>query len=177
MSTALPSVARRPWQEWVGLGARLVLGGVIFAAGALKVFELGTSINAVRGYQLLPYELIAPVGVALPFVEIVLGTLLLAGLVTRWSGLAGGALMLVFAVAIASAWARGLSIDCGCFGGGGQIELDKALAAYPWEIARDLGLAACGAWLFWRPRTAFSLDGRLFAPVGVSTDEDAVASR
>ncbi len=160
-----PAAASRTWHDWVGLAARLVLGGVIFVAGALKVFDLGASVNAVRGYQLLPYDLTAPVGYALPFFEVLLGAALIAGLLTRWSGLLGALLMLAFTIAIASAWARGISIDCGCFGGGGEIEREKAIAAYPWEIARDIGLAAAGLWLFFRPRTPFSLDGFLFPPL------------
>ena len=43
-----------------------------------------------------------------------------------------------FIVAIASVWYRGISIDCGCFGGGGEV--DASQTQYPAEIARDLGL-------------------------------------
>jgi hypothetical protein len=45
----------------------------------------------------------------------------------RPAAVAGGAIMLVFTAALASVWARGLLIDCGCFGGGGGI--DPSLAA------------------------------------------------
>ena len=69
-------------------------------------------------------------------------------------------LLVAFIVGIASAWARGLSIDCGCFGGGG-FEADAA-AAYPWDIARDLGLLAMSLWLVVRPASRFSLDRVLF---------------
>jgi hypothetical protein len=64
-------------------------------------------------------------------------------------------------VGIASAWARGLSIECGCFGGGGGPAEDAA-AKYPWEIARDIGLLLLSGWLVVRPRTRWSLDNRLF---------------
>jgi hypothetical protein len=45
---------------------------------------------------------------------------------------------------IASAWARGLSIDCGCFGGGGKVAGGVDDAKYLVEILRDslfVGLA------------------------------------
>ena len=58
--------------------------------------------------------------------------------------------MVVFILGIASAWARGLSIDCGCFGQGGTIA--AAQTQYPQEIARDVGLLACAAWLVAQPR-------------------------
>jgi hypothetical protein len=69
-------------------------------------------------------------------------------------------LMFAFIVGIAQAWARGLTIDCGCFGGGGQI--GAAETRYPQEIARDVVFALAGAWLVWRPRTLASLDRVLF---------------
>ena len=60
-----------------------------------------------------------------------------------------------------SAWARGLSIECGCFGGGGGTLEDYA-AKYPWEIARDVGLLLASAWLVYRPRSPWALDNQLF---------------
>ena len=156
------TVATRPLRDWIGLLARLILGVTLLAAGALKVGELGESVVAVRAYLILPYELTEIVGVALPFGEILLGLLLITGTFTRLSGILGALLMLAFAAAIASVWARGMSLDCGCFGGGGEISEAEALAAYPWEIARDLGLAACGIWLAVFPRTPFSVDSWLF---------------
>ena len=164
-TAASPRAHARDWRDWVGLVARLVLGGVIGVAGALKLGNLGESVLAVRAYQLLPYELTDPVGTALPILEVALGLLLVTGTFTRISGALGALLMLAFTFAIASAWARGLTLDCGCFGGGGVISREEALAAYPWEIARDIGLAAAGLWLVVRPRTPWSVDHWLLRPV------------
>ena len=69
-------------------------------------------------------------------------------------------LLVAFVIGISSAWARGLEIECGCFGGGGAKE--GASSAYPWEIARDVGLLALSGWLVWRPVTPYSLDAVLF---------------
>jgi hypothetical protein len=65
-----------------------------------------------------------------------------------------------FIIGIASAWARGLNIDCGCFGEGGTI--DPSQTRYLEEILRDVGLVLCAAWLVIRPRTAYSLERTLF---------------
>ncbi len=146
--------------DLVGLLARLVLGVVLVVAGALKVTTPAVSAMAVRAYQLLPYDVAGVVGVALPVVEIAAGLLLVLGLLTRPAAVVGGLLMLAFLVGIISAWARGLTIDCGCFGGGGTIA--AAQTHYLSETLRDIGLALCAAWLVVRPRTAFSLDRRLF---------------
>ena len=91
---------------------------------------------------------------------LVVGVLLVLGLFTRVSALIGTVLMLAFVIGIAQAWARGLSIDCGCFGGGGQVAPEQT--KYGREIARDLGLAVCGAWLAIRSRSTWSLDRLLF---------------
>lgn len=145
--------------DLVGTALRLLLGGVLLVAGALKVTNLGQSALAVRAYQLLPYDVAGYVGYALPVLEIGIGLLLVLGLFTRAAAVAGSVLMLAFVVGIASAWARGLSIDCGCFGGGGTIGQEQT--AYPWELTRDVGLLLAGAWLVRRPHTAYALDDRV----------------
>ena len=155
----LPNPAHR---DLLGLLLRLVLGGVVLVAGALKVGHLETSARAVRAYQLLPFDLAGVVGYGLPVLELAVGALLVLGLFTRVSAVVAGLLMVAFVIGIASAWARGLSIDCGCFGNGGTIAASQT--QYPQEIARDIGLFACAAWLAVRPRSAVSLD-RLLSPV------------
>ncbi len=64
--------------------------------------------------------------------------------------------MFIFIIAIAQAWARGLNIDCGCFGGGGAVEPGQT--KYLQEILRDLGLVFLAAYLIRYPSTKFSLD-------------------
>ena len=129
-------------------------------AGALKVTSPAASALSVRAFQILPYEVAGYLGYMLPTVEMAVGLLLLVGLFTRASAVVGGLLMLAFLVGIISAWARGLNIDCGCFGGGGTVEASQT--RYLTDIVRDAGLAACAAWLVVRPGTAYSFDRRLF---------------
>ena len=154
-----PVAGTRPWLDILGTVARLGVGGVLVAAGALKVANLPLSAFAVRAYQLLPYELAGYVGYALPVVELLVGALLLAGLFTRWAALAASVLMAGFVVGIGWAWATGLAIDCGCFGGGGPTEAGRT--AYPLELTRDALLLGLSAWLVVRPRTAYALDNAL----------------
>jgi len=143
-----------------GLLARLILGIVLIWAGVAKVTKPALSARAVRAYQILPYDFAGYVGYALPVLEILVGLLLVAGLFTRASAVVGGLLMLAFIIGISWAWAHGLALDCGCFGGGGTIAASQT--QYPLDILRDVGLLACAAWLIVRPRTAYSLDHRLF---------------
>lgn len=146
--------------DLIGLLARVILGGVLIVAGGLKVTSPAASARAVRAFQILPYDFAGYVGYVLPVLEILVGLLLLAGLLTRAAAVVGGLLMLAFVIGIIAAWARGLNIDCGCFGGGGTIEASQT--QYLADLLRDAGLVACAAWLVVRPRTAYSLDHRLF---------------
>ena len=143
-------------QPWLTLLARLILGGVLFAAGALKIGSLQKSAMAVRAYELLPVSLANFLGYTLPWIEIGVGLLLIAGVAVRISGLIGAFTMLAFIFAIAQAWARGLSIDCGCFGGGGAIDPEDT--KYLSEIIRDIGLLILGIYLYFYPKGRFSVD-------------------
>jgi hypothetical protein len=143
-------------QPWLTLIARLVLGGVLIAAGALKIGNLQKSAMAVRAYEMLPVSFANFLGYSLPWVEVGVGLLLITGTVVRTSGLIGAIIMIVFIIAISQAWARGLSIDCGCFGGGGAIDPKKT--KYLSEILRDLGLFTLGIYLYLYPKGRFALD-------------------
>ena len=143
-------------QPWFGLVARLILGGVLFAAGYLKVGTPDKSQMAVRAYEMLPISVANLLGLILPFVEVVIGALLILGSLTRFMAALGGFTMIVFIIAIAQAWARGLNIDCGCFGGGGTVAPGET--KYLQEILRDIGLVFLAAYLIRYPSTKFSLD-------------------
>jgi uncharacterized membrane protein YphA (DoxX/SURF4 family) len=147
-------------KDWFGLVARLVTGGVWIVAGALKLPYPADSVRAVRAYDLLPEAVVPAVGHLLPVVEVVVGLCLVLGVLVRTTSVVSALLFVAFIIGISSAWARGLSIDCGCFGGGGEIP--DAAAKYPGEIARDVGLLALSAWLVVRPRSRLALDTVLF---------------
>ena len=88
-------------RAWAVLFARLVLGLIFFMAGFWKVFQLGPLEHA-RKYFLpfadtfLPVWSLWSVGVAIPFIELLAGALLLIGLRVREAliGL-GGVLVIV----------------------------------------------------------------------------------
>jgi uncharacterized membrane protein YphA (DoxX/SURF4 family) len=147
--------------QWIGVGARLVVGTVWLVAGLLKIPDPTENVRAVRAYDLLPESLVPVVGHGLPVLEILVGVCLLVGLLVRVNAALSAVLLVAFIVGIASAWARGLSIECGCFGGGGGPAAN-AQAKYPWELARDLGLLLLSGWLVFRPRSPFAADSWLF---------------
>ncbi|MBD8868850.1 DoxX family protein [Nocardioides sp. MJB4] len=154
----------------MGIVLRLVVGGVWIVAGALKLPDPAASVRAVRAYELLPEAVVPAVGHLLPVVEVVVGACLVAGVLVRANAVVSVLLFAAFVVGIASAWARGLQIDCGCFGGGG-FEAGAA-EEYPFEIARDVALLLASAYLVWRPRSRWAVDAWLFpAPRAAVADE------
>jgi uncharacterized membrane protein YphA (DoxX/SURF4 family) len=143
-------------QPWIGLVCRLTLGGVLFVAGFLKVDKLEVSQMAVRSYELLPIPIANFLGQTLPLFEVVIGLLLILGAATRVVAALGGFTMFIFIIAIGQAWARGLNIDCGCFGGGGTVAPGET--RYLQEILRDAGLVAMALFLLRYPVSKFSVD-------------------
>jgi uncharacterized membrane protein YphA (DoxX/SURF4 family) len=159
MDVTVSTIPRR-WvavRPWLGTAVRLGLAAVWLFAGGSKVTDLAASGRAVNAYQVMPYDLAEVVGAALPFIEIALGLLLLAGLATRLAAWISVGILVVFIAGIISAWARGLSIDCGCFGGGGQLAAGQSPNYLP-EILRDLGFLALAGFLVVFPRTRLAAD-------------------
>ena len=140
---------------WVATVARWVLGGVFLAAGALKLPDPDAAVRAVRAYRLLPEPVVAPVAFGLPVLEIAVGLALVAGVFVRAAAVAAATLLVVFLGGVGSAWARGLQIDCGCFGQGGEVSAGET--AYPAEVVRDIALLAVALALARRPRSRLAL--------------------
>jgi uncharacterized membrane protein YphA (DoxX/SURF4 family) len=165
----------RRWWPWLGLVARLIVGGVWIVAGWLKLPDPAESVRAVRAYQILPEAVVPSVGYALPVVEIAVGLLLVVGLGTRVVAAASTVMQVAFIIGISAAWVRGIQIECGCFGGGGTTATD-ATAKYPWDIARDVGLALTSMAIALWPRTRLRLETLLFSHsfgdrLDIDTDE------
>jgi uncharacterized membrane protein YphA (DoxX/SURF4 family) len=144
--------------DLVGTLARLGLAAVFLVSGGLKALDPDQTYVAVRAYDVLPTAGVEVVATVLPWVEIALGLLLLLGVGTRVVAALSVLLLLGFIAGVTQAWVRGLSIDCGCFGGGGAVAPGET--AYLEELLRDTGFIALAVWLIVRPRTLFTLDPR-----------------
>jgi uncharacterized membrane protein YphA (DoxX/SURF4 family) len=141
------------------LAARLVLAAVWAWAGLAKIADADAAARAVRAYDLFPESLVKPIAWGLPFVELGLAVLLLVGLACRPAAWVSAVLFVAFIAMIGSAWARGLSIDCGCFGGGGAANgVDGA--KYAQEMLRDLVFVGLAIFVAVGPDSTLSLDRR-----------------
>jgi putative oxidoreductase len=142
------------------LVSRLVLGGVFLFAGASKVVDPGSLAASIRTYGLgLPEWFVTFSAYSLPYIEVMLGLYLIAGLFTKASAWATTGLMALFTLALVQGAVRGLEIDCGCFGAGADSGSNLWLSA-----ARDVGLLALGLHIALSPLGRFSVDALLRRP-------------
>ena len=145
--------------DLIGFVVRVGLALVWLVSGAVKVSDLNQTYVAVQAYDVLPAGVVRVVAAGLPFLELALGVLLLVGLGTRVVAVVSAVVLLAFIGGVVQSWARGLTIDCGCFGGGGQV--GAGATRYPQEILRDVGFLVLAVWLVVRPRSVASVDGWL----------------
>ena len=138
-----------PVIKWAECLARIAVGSLFAYSAWGKVSDPGLFADAVMRYELLPECMVGMFALTLPMVELLSG---LALIFTKWfreAALLIVAMLAMFIVALTWAIARGLEIDCGCFGipsVGGQTELLLA-------IGRDVVLLVPAVWLMFRPRT------------------------
>ncbi|NTV40370.1 MAG: DoxX family membrane protein [Demequinaceae bacterium] len=143
-------------QPWLSLLVRLSMAGILIAAAVPKMMDVDESVRAVRAYRLLPEAFVPLVGTALPYFELILAVVLIAGVFTRWTAIVWLLMMAAFVFGVAWAWAKGYSIDCGCFGGGGDVA--EGTTNYPAHMLERAGFVALGVFLLVFPRTHASLD-------------------
>jgi uncharacterized membrane protein YphA (DoxX/SURF4 family) len=146
--TPAASLARAPRSGWraawdflrgpyPALLSRVVVGGVFLLAGISKALDTRAFASEISAYQIAPAGLVQPLAIALPLLEILIGVYLLLGLMQRWAAAAAGALLLIFIGAMTWALARGLTLDCGCFGNAlGLSALRETVSVG--SIARDV---------------------------------------
>ena len=131
---------------------RLLLGGLLAAAGALKAGDPSSLAANIAAFRLLPAAIVGPLALALPYLELMLGGYLIVGLFTRVAATLATFEFLSYAAVIASAVVRRIPAGCGCFG-----PRDTALADWP-HVVFDLALAAASAVVAYAAPGAFAVD-------------------
>jgi putative oxidoreductase len=109
--------------------SRILLATVFLYSGYVKLQEPLQFAVAIQGYQLAPEAMIYPLATYLPWLELLLGLLLLSGWKIRYSAMATTGLLLFFIVILSITYARGIEANCGCFSLDDRISLKT--------IARD----------------------------------------
>jgi uncharacterized membrane protein YphA (DoxX/SURF4 family) len=122
------------------LVARLGLGGIFLYAAYTKLLLPWTILAmSINSYDLLPEPLVIFIARGLPWVELALGVLLIAGWKLRYSAAATSVLLILFFGIMLRSYSKGLGIDCGCFGVGEALTV-KTLARDGALTAISIGL-------------------------------------
>ncbi len=96
---------------------RILIGALFIFSGVMKIMDIQSFADSIATFEILPKSLISPTAIILPILEVLSGSLLIYGRYQKIAALAILCMMAVFITAQVSAMARGLNVDCGCFGG------------------------------------------------------------
>jgi len=143
------AAGRMTWLDWVGVGARWVLGGVFIYMGASKTGHPETFLKLVRQYNLTAdYFVLNSIASTLPWFEIFCGLLLVCGIAVRGAALALAVILAAFTWAV---WHRAVALqamggipfcavkfDCGC--GNGEVYICH-------KLTENFALIALALWL------------------------------
>lgn len=137
------------------LALRFAVGAVLVIAGWRKA-RAGRShvLSLVLGYRLLPIGFARVAAAALPVLELLLGILIFAGLITSPAALATLLLIALFTLATVSLPLRGLRVPCGCFGGDSSSPTKAGRV-----LARNVLLLLGAGAILLLPRSSLGLDG------------------
>jgi uncharacterized membrane protein YphA (DoxX/SURF4 family) len=124
---------------------RVVLGGLFIYAGVVKVVDPLGFAQDIRNYRLVGQSLAFVAAVVLPWLEILAGAFLVAGVWKRGAALIITGLLVFFIVLTLITIARGLDVECGCFG-----SLSRRSG---WGVVlEDLGMLTLGLCLLLAPK-------------------------
>ncbi len=117
--------------------ARLIVGGIFVKYGLSKIGDPHLFLKSIESYKILPLDpptLINSIGVILPWIEIVIGVLLILGLARRGGATISFVMLIFFTAAIANLGydyhlknpniaLTAIKLDCGCGGGPVNVAL------------------------------------------------------
>ncbi|MCZ7604386.1 MAG: MauE/DoxX family redox-associated membrane protein [Melioribacteraceae bacterium] len=122
--------------------AKFFIGYIFILAGIEKIADPSGFSESIENYQLLPNIFINFFAIALPWIEVVCGILLIFNKHVKENSFIFISLMSAFTIMIFIAVLRGLDIDCGCFGTNNSQNVGIV------KIIENLGLIILGLYVF-----------------------------
>jgi uncharacterized membrane protein YphA (DoxX/SURF4 family) len=134
------------WSRWeiAFLAARIILGGIFVYASVDKILHPAAFAKTIFNYQVLPDALTNLAAIFLPWLELILGACLIAGIWMPGATLIANLLLITFTGALAFNLARGLDIHCGCFTTSAEAGVSNA-----WYVLRDILFLGVGGFIFY----------------------------
>jgi putative oxidoreductase len=127
----------------LALLSRLYLGGLFLYACVHKILHPDAFAMDVATYQLLPLWSVNGFALTVPFIELVVGLLLVLGVRVRAAALVTSLLLVSFMVALGFALNKGLNLSCGCFASEGA----KHDPISGFTLLRDTGWLVLGLFI------------------------------
>jgi uncharacterized membrane protein YphA (DoxX/SURF4 family) len=131
LKTSLLGLAAWVWgilrHRYASLLFRMGVGITFVVAATAKIREGSAFVDEVLEYELLPEGLAEVYATVLPWVEVVVGCLLIVGLATRVGAVVAALVSLSLIIANGLVLARGLDLACGCFGDMAALETREAI--------------------------------------------------
>lgn len=131
-------------RDLILLTCRFLAGGAFLLAAFGKIIEPTNLMLSMNSFGLVPEFIVPFASYIMPWLELVVGLLLFYGFMSRGAAAWAAILYLIFTIAIISVIARGMSVDCGCFGamlGGGNVGWHS--------VGRNLVFLASSGMILW----------------------------
>ena len=103
------------------ISIRLILGTVFLWASFDKILDPATFAKNISNYHVVPFGLENTIAIILPWLEFLIGTGMILGIMVDGSIMISAFLLILFNILIAQAILRGFNIECGCGLKDGQI--------------------------------------------------------
>lgn len=131
---------------------RLAFGALFIFSGVMKLKDPVFFADVVRNYQLIGDPIAPAMALFVPWVEIFAGIAVMLDRFVRGGSFLLTASLVVFTLAIAISWMRGLDITCGCFGQNEELN-------YPVKMVQNFVLLVAGIAIWWKAEMS-ALAGR-----------------
>lgn len=132
----------------LSLVVRIALGLVFITAALPKIGDPPGFAKAIWAYQLVPGNVLNPMALVLPWLELFCGLALCLGVWVRAAAAWVTLLLLAFSLALSLNLARRHPVDCGCFGATAHRTDAERLTDMRWSLLRDAGLLLLAAQIF-----------------------------
>ena len=123
---------------------RLILGFLFLYASLDKIIYPSKFAEIIYNYRVLPVELVNICAILVPWIEVIIGVMLLIGIWVDASAFMLSSITFVFTFLIISAIFRGLNIECGCF----SLDAEGSLVSWK-RVIEDIFILIGGLYLVW----------------------------
>ncbi len=136
---------------YLTLVVRVVLGAIFVFWSIGKIADPGEFAREILNYRILPDFIVNIFALILPWLELICGIMLIAGIKIRANAAVIGFMLVVFIIAISSAMIRGFSINCGC------STANPEEVGWP-KLFEDFGMLVAAVWLIIFPNNTLSFE-------------------